>query len=77
MDWPACSPDLNPIENVWGILSHAVYRGGRQFESTSELRTEILLQWKKIEISAAKKLVDTMKKRCLEVNKREGGTCSY
>jgi len=45
MDWPACSPDLNSIENVWGILSHAVYRGGRKFESASELRTEILLQW--------------------------------
>jgi len=76
MDRPACSPDLNPIENVWGILFHAVYRGERQFESTSKLSTGIILQWKKIEISTAKKLVDTMKKRCLEVNKREGGTCS-
>ena len=31
MKWPACSPDLNPIENPWNILNRKMYEGGRQF----------------------------------------------
>lgn len=32
LDWPAISPDLNPIENLWGVLSRKVYRNGRQYK---------------------------------------------
>ena len=38
MECPACSPDLNPIENLWGILSRKVYENGKQFEYTLDLK---------------------------------------
>ena len=38
LDWPAYSPDLNPIENVWGLLARNVYEDGKQFDVVEELK---------------------------------------
>ncbi|KAI4887854.1 hypothetical protein NFI96_001661 [Prochilodus magdalenae] len=26
MDWPACSPDMNPIEHIWDIMSRSIHQ---------------------------------------------------
>ncbi|GBO45001.1 Transposable element Tc3 transposase [Araneus ventricosus] len=41
LEWPPMSPDLNPIENVWGIMSRKVYENGGQFHSMNVLKTSI------------------------------------
>lgn len=41
LPWPAKSPDLNIIENVWGYLTRQVYAGGKQFHSLKELKVMI------------------------------------
>jgi hypothetical protein len=41
IDWPALSPDLNPIENLWGIMARRVYKNARQYSSVGELKTAI------------------------------------
>ena len=42
LPWPSRSPDLNVIENIWGILISDVYKDGKQFNSVSELKTPIM-----------------------------------
>ncbi|KFM72212.1 Transposable element Tcb1 transposase, partial [Stegodyphus mimosarum] len=45
MDWPAFSPDLNPVEHVWDMLGRRV--AARQPPPTclSEIRRALLFEW--------------------------------
>ena len=45
LSWPACSPDLNPIENLWGVLVSKVYADGRQYDSVQQLKLGIERAW--------------------------------
>ncbi|KAF0683486.1 Aste57867_24467 [Aphanomyces stellatus] len=77
LDWPALSPDLNPIENVWGYLVQRVYGGGEQYNSKEELKRSILLHWNALDPSYLQKLVFSMKTRCLRVVAAGGMTTKY
>ena len=37
LDYLICSPELNPIENLWGLIVAIVYEEGRQYSAISEL----------------------------------------
>lgn len=67
IEWPAHSPDLNPIENIWGILTRSVYANGRQFQNKNELKAEILKQWYLIKPECLSNLVESMTDRIVEV----------
>ena len=63
LDWPACNPDMNPIENLWGILARRVYANGRQFGNAEALKQEIVNEWRKIDQDTLKTLIDSMPDR--------------
>eukprot|EP00477_Mikrocytos_mackini_P003296 GAHX01004137.1.p2 GENE.GAHX01004137.1~~GAHX01004137.1.p2 ORF type:complete len:122 (-),score=20.94 GAHX01004137.1:72-437(-) len=77
MDWPACSPDLNPIENLWAILSGMIYKGGRVFSSKKELTERVLKCWNKIDLSICENLVNSMDSRCEKVLESNGDIIKY
>ncbi|GFX92134.1 transposable element Tcb2 transposase [Trichonephila clavipes] len=64
MKWPACSPDMNPIEHVWKALGRRV--AGRQPppQTLQELKRALLEEWDRIPQLVINSLIDSMPQRC-------------
>lgn len=75
--WPAKSPDLNPIENLWGILTKSVYSHGKQFSTLAELQREINASWSKIPQQTLRDLVNSMPFRLDKVIVQKGNFIGY
>ncbi|KAK3531536.1 hypothetical protein QTP70_024924 [Hemibagrus guttatus] len=67
LDHPACSPVLNPIENVWGWMSSEVYKNGPQFQTVDALREAIFTTWNNVPTSLLETVALNTPKRMFEV----------
>ena len=56
MEWPANSPDLNPMENLWDISCRTVYADGKQYNNIGELRKSIISAWENVNVSVLQNL---------------------
>ena len=72
MSWPARSPDLSPIENLWAWLTQQVYAGGRQYASLNELKDAVEGAIRKIPTEFLTKLMGGMKRRLEKVIAAKG-----
>lgn len=77
MYWPAYSPDLNPIENLWGELSRRVYSNGKVYNTIGELKSSILCNWYEIEQRYCKTLINSMPTRIQKIIDNNGGSIKY
>ncbi|KAF7241327.1 Parafibromin [Varanus komodoensis] len=60
MDWPSMSPDLNPIEHLWGILKWKVEEC--KVSNIHQLRN-VMEEWKRTPVATCEALVNSMPKR--------------
>lgn len=77
LPWPAISPDLNPIENLWSILSSRVFAHGCQFDTVSQLKAAIDREWSTIDESILRNLIESMPRRLMKVIIKKGGHSGY
>ncbi|GFW74756.1 transposable element Tcb2 transposase [Trichonephila clavipes] len=64
MEWPTCSPDLNPIEYVWDSLGRRVASHQPPPQTLQELERDLLEEWDKIPQLVINSLIDSMPQRC-------------
>ncbi len=75
LDWPANSPDLNPIENLWGIVKRKM-RDTRP-NNADELKAAIKETWASIPPQQCHKLITSMPRRIEAVIKAKGAPTMY
>ena len=73
-DWPARSPDLSPIENLWEDMQTRVSTIHAP-RSRTELIAAIKVEWEKITNATLEKYIESFPKRCRRVVELGGAMC--
>jgi len=77
LDCPACSPKMNPIENLWGILARRVYQYGKKLDDVASLKQEITNACGTIGQETLHSLSKSMPDRIFAVTRANGNPTKY
>jgi transposase len=77
MVWPANSPDLNPIENLWAELGRRVRENHPPPANRPQLLAWLLQEWNDIPQDFIGRLVNSMRQRCRDCRAANGGHTRY
>jgi transposase len=77
LDWPAQSPDINPIENLWAIVKQSIRQQKKQPTNLAQLERCVKAVWKTIPKETIRNLIDSMPRRIQAVIAARGGPTKY
>jgi hypothetical protein len=77
LEWPAQSPDLNPIEHLWWYLKKKLNEYETEPSGIHELWERVQAEWDAIPAQVCIDLIESMPRRVAEVLKSRGGYTKY
>ncbi|GBL92579.1 hypothetical protein AVEN_83887-1 [Araneus ventricosus] len=77
LPWPANSPDLNPIENLWDRLDRVVRAMDPQPRNLAQLATALESAWLNIPVNSFRNLIDSLPARLAAVRSAKGGYSGF
>jgi len=77
LEWPAQSPDLNPIEHLWGHLKRQLAKYETEPTSIFELWARVEAEWNKVPAQVCLDLIRSMPQRVAAVLAAKGGHTKY
>ncbi|CAB4481588.1 unnamed protein product [Rhizophagus irregularis] len=77
IDWPANSPDLNPIENIWKQLKDNIQSCKVFPRTVDELKVALSEEWENLDCSIFEEVVASMPQRINAVLEARGGPTHY
>ena len=75
LNWPANSPDLNPIENIWGIMKARLDKTRKK--SITEWTDQLNKLWENLDHDLLRSLVESMPRRLKMVIQSNGEIIKY
>ena len=75
--WPASSPDLNPMENLWDHLDNVVRNQPVPPRDPAEMASALTAAWNALDNHTLRRLVFSMRRRCRAVIAANGFWTDY
>jgi len=76
LEWPAMSPDMNPIEHLWDELGRRVRARG-QLHNLQQLSAALVEEWRRLPNAVVVKYVRSMRSRIATLRRQRGGHTRY
>ena len=77
LDWPAQSPDLNPIEHTWNHLKRSLSGHESAPTGVHQLWERVIVEWENISVEECPKWIESMPRRVEAVIKAKGAHTKY